>query len=147
MATLHLVFVPLSVVTFYSLLFLQAVPSFSSFSTSPNARLKKERKTVMRKENNSNRRMRRYMYVFFSMMKKLSRNSCFKFQIYLSAFLSKLAIHGFRCVRRAIFLDLQWQLRCFLFGRFYFRFHRTKGLCNLKWNSIFGALKYLLSLL
>ena len=52
---------------------------------------------------------------------------------------------GFRWVG-AIFLDLRRQLRRFLFGRFYFRFHRTKGLCNLKWNSIFGGIKYLLSL-
>ena len=52
---------------------------------------------------------------------------------------------GFRWVG-PIFLDLRRQLRRFLFGRFYFRFHRTKGLCNLKWNSIFGGIKYLLSL-
>ena len=87
-ATLHLVFVPLSAVPFYSLLFLQAVPAcFKLLILFPATKCshKKKDKTVMRTENNSTRWS-------FSMMKQRSPKIMFQISnISLHVFLSMLA--------------------------------------------------------
>ena len=81
-ATLHLVFVPLSAVPFYSLLFLQAVPAcFKLLILFPATKCSHKKKTKQSWERKTIPPDDRFQW-----WNNDHQKSCFKFQIYLSMF-------------------------------------------------------------